>query len=217
MEALQSHPDVRAGFEELGSRRGEGAAAQLEFARSFFVGKGAEGAAAVGFKTKLQDVLDPDAFTHVLRECGAYVLLLQRRNVVKAVVSWFRSELVNRATGDWNVYRAGDVPPPIEIDTAEFVDRIGRYEEARRRLQQYALELERPTLMLYYEDLLADESSMLASVCGFLGVGAVPLKGGTVKATPDDLRAAVANLDELRDAAGSRYRPMFEAAPAPGL
>ena len=209
MEALDAHPQIDAGLEELGSRREEGAEAQIEFARTFLTAPRTPPVAAAGFKTKLQDVLDRDSLAALLRDIRAHVILLQRRNVVKAVVSWFRSEVVNRTTGDWNVYRSADRPASVTIDPAEFAQRLRTYEEARADLQRYALSLERPTLMLYYEDLLDDPASTLGCACGFLGVAAVPVEGRAVKATPDDLRLAVTNLVELEETAGPRYRALF--------
>lgn len=216
MEALAAHPAIEAGFEELGSRREEGAAAQLRFAREFFGREVAAPVAALGFKTKLQDVLDPEAFASLLRDVRANVVLLQRRNVVKAVVSWFRSEQVHASTGDWNVYSEAHRPPRMTIEPEEFVTRLRLYEEAREKLQEFALSLERPTLMLYYEDLIGDEAGTLNAVCGFLGVPPHPLRGKALKATPDDLRDAVTNVEELRHAAGGRYLAMFDEVPASG-
>jgi hypothetical protein len=214
MEALGAHPEIEAGFEELGSRRQLGPDGQIDFARGFFMRERPATVAAAGFKTKLQDVLDKDRFADLLREVGARAVLLQRRNTVKAVVSWFRSELVNEATGDWNVYRPEQRPPPVELDPAEFAARLARYEKARSALQEYALALERPALLLYYEDLLIDPSGTLDAACGFLGVRPAPVRGNAVKATPDDLRAAVSNFEELRERAGGRYHAMFDEAPA---
>ena len=212
MEGLGSHPQVEAGFEELGSRREEGPAGQLAFARAFLTEPRSPPVAAVGFKTKLGDVLDRDGFAALIRETGACSIVLQRRNVVKAVVSWFRSEAVNRATGDWNVYAGSDRPAPSRIDPDEFERRLERYEGARAALQRYALGLERPTLMLYYEDLLADPDALWGSACGFLGITPMSLAGRAVKATPDDLYQAVTNVDELKAVAGERYQGMFEPA-----
>jgi hypothetical protein len=210
MEALGSHPEIRAGFEELGSRRDGGAEAQLRFAREFFSDPDDATERAAGFKTKLQDVLDRERFASLLREVGAHAVLLQRRNVVKAVVSWFTSEVVNRATGDWNVYDDGAHPGVIEIDPQEFATRLRDYERARDELRQYAVGLERPTLLLYYEDLLAEHDATFAMTLGFLGVSPMAVRGRSVKATPDDLRRAVTNLAELREVAGPGYHHMFD-------
>ena len=215
VEALASHPDVEAGFEELASRHDLGAAGQLEFARAFLTAP-RDRAGAVGFKTKLRDVLDREGFATLLRELDAHVISLQRRNVVKAVVSWFRSEAVNSATGDWNVYDDRDRPPAVTPDPAEFAGRVAAYEAARKELQLFTLGLERPTLMLYYEDLLADPGSVLDAACGFLRVERMSLQGHAVKATPDDLRLAVTNIEELKAALDPRYGPMFDHAASGG-
>ena len=208
MEALGSHPRIEVGFEEFGSRVHQGAEEQLRFARSFFSDDARGG--AKGFKTKIRDIADPTGFASLMRDLRAHVIVLQRRNVVKSVVSWYRAEVVNSSTGDWNLYEGQARPAPISIDPARFTNRLRQYEEARERLQRFALELELTTLFLYYEDMLIDPNATFRVASTFLGVEPLELQGRSVKATSDDLREAISNFDELRAVAGDMYHPMFD-------
>ena len=208
MEALGSHPEIEVGFEELGRRRHLGAQEQLRFARSFFAP--GDDNRAKGFKTKFQDILDPGPFSSLLREVGARVILLQRRNVVKSVVSWHRAEVLHEKTGDWNLYEAGGRPGPIHIDSGRFLERLKEYESARERLQKYAVGLELPTLWLYYEDVVRDAPTTFQMATSFLGVAGLDVRGRSVKLTSDDLSDAVTNVDELRASVDDGYRQMFD-------
>ena len=84
-------------------------------------------------------------------------------------------------------------------------------EEAQRALREYVHALERPTLSLHYEDLIADENEFVRLALSFLGLPVRPVAGRSIKNTSDDLREIVLNLDELRGHfAGTRYAPMFD-------
>lgn len=213
VEALDSHPFVVAGFEELHTvrKRGGSASDQLECARDFLAPRPAATYHAIGFKTKLHDVLDRGGFRALLGELDARVIVLQRRNAIKWVVSWFNSERLFGLTGDWNLYSSDGRLPPFELDLAMFEERLHEFREGGRFLAEYVHELERPSLWLYYEDLLVDEERALELAQTFLGVEPMRLRGRALKNTPDDLRAIVSNFDELRARyAGTRYEPMFD-------
>jgi hypothetical protein len=71
--------------------------------------------------------------------------------------------------------------------------------------------LGRPTLQLYYEDMLRDETAFMGRVFDFLNVTPRAVKGKTLKNTSDDLREAVPNFDVLRARyIGTRYEAMFD-------
>jgi LPS sulfotransferase NodH len=208
-EALGSHPEVHAWFEELSVE--ETAAGQLESARAMLAAPPDASCRAFGFKAKLVDLFDPDAFAEVLREAHARVIALHRRNLVKWTVSWFTSDRLNETTGDWNLYREHDRLPPLEIDLDLFRERLAYVEAAAQRLRDFVAELELPTLTLHYEDLLADAAEFLRLAQAFLGVEPRPLAGRSIKNTPEDLAEVVLNVAELRaQYAGTRYEAMFD-------
>jgi LPS sulfotransferase NodH len=215
---LAAHPDVQAVYERFAVLRqqGQNAQQQLEWARGFFTPPLFSRHAAVGFKTKLVDVLDPAGFAGLLQEKRCRVIQMQRRNRVKAVISRINAKRLHDRSGNWNLYQESDRQPPAAVDLAEFAEFLREREEADAELETYAGRLALPTLKLVYEDLLTDRASSIRRVFEFLRVRWLPVEGKTLKNTSDDLREAVLNFDELRTAyAGTAYEPMFDEVLAP--
>jgi hypothetical protein len=79
------------------------------------------------------------------------------------------------------------------------------------QMEAYVNRLGRPTLRLYYEDLLAGQEDFLRGLFEFLEVDQYPVKGGTLKITSDDLREVILNFDELRGRyVGTQYEHLFD-------
>jgi LPS sulfotransferase NodH len=209
-EALDSHPNVRCEMERLVSLRRSGAGAQMEWIQGYLRG-GAECPSAIGFKTKLDDVLNPSALAELLKRNGVQIILLTRVNVVKLVVSWFNCERIFERTGDWNQYPPTAALEPFEIDVKKFHRRLGLVLHGKARLESYARSLELPLMPISYEEILTNREKTICRVCDFLGVEPMALKGQCVKATNDDLRRVVANFDALhRRYEGTHYQRMLE-------
>jgi len=211
--ALKSHPQILALTEKLDAMRKEGksGAEQLEWCRSFLTPPLVGGHRAIGFKTKLHDVLDPDGFAGLLRTRRCKIIQLQRRNAVKAVVSTLNARRQFEVSGNWNLLNEKTRLPAFEVDPGEFQALLAQREEWDRDLEAYAGQLQLPTLQLWYEDLLADEGGFVDRAVTFLTGRSRSLQGGTLKNTGDDLRTAVLNFDELRRKyAGTRYETMFD-------
>jgi hypothetical protein len=84
-----------------------------------------------------------------------------------------------------------------------------------QRLRDYVQRLDRPALELSYEDLAERHDETLDRALSFLGVPPRPCRGRTLKATRDDLRAVIANFEELRGCvAGTEYEAMLLDADA---
>jgi LPS sulfotransferase NodH len=210
---LASHPEIAMKWEWLGGKDG---GTQLRAVRRFFTRSPHAQYPAVGFKTKLGDVKDLEGFARLLREMGARIIAMQRRNNVKQVVSRVNAERINDATGYWNLWNEEDRLPPATIDVVEFSKRLENVEEQKRGLESYVKRLELPTLWLDYEDLLVDQRATLERVFSFLGVRFEPVQGGSIKNTSNDLREAVSNFDELRSRyVGTPYEQMFDEVLVP--
>ena len=187
------------------------ASAQLEAVQSLFFPDGPVNYDVVGFKTKTKDILDRDGFTDLLKESNVRVILLQRRNRIKLLVSLINAVRLNAVTGDWNLYDESDRQPMLHIDVAEFDKWLKKTELANQDLNSYVHELELPTLNLFYEDVLTDSTAAFTRICSFLGVADEPVNGKCKKNTSDDLRNAIANFDELRESyTGTKYLEMFD-------
>jgi hypothetical protein len=209
-EALDSHPQVRCEVERLVPLRGQGSAAQLEWVDRYFHSS-CNGAAAVGFKTKLEDIVEPIAFADLLCQLQADLILLSRNNVVKMVVSWFNCERLFGSTGHWNLYPPGETLSPLELDAEKFDRRLRLVMQGKSRLADYVGQLPLRQLSLCYEDLLIDPHGVLAKTCQWLGVSALGLRGQCLKATNDDLRKAILNFDELyAKYIGTDFQPMLD-------
>jgi LPS sulfotransferase NodH len=214
IESLHEQPGVYAEkefFAELRSKN-KGPQDQLDWARGYFTPLEGDRYRAIGFKAKLQDILSPTGLADLLIEFDARVVLLRRRNRVKLVVSLLNAMRLNDATGEWNLYDAGERPAAFRVDLDTFRDWLRKIEAANRRLVDYVEGTKLPLLSIDYEDLLVDERSTMSAVCEFLGVAYDPSRRGTcIKNTDDDLSRVVLNLDEVRsEFSGSRYEPMFD-------
>jgi LPS sulfotransferase NodH len=168
------------------------------------------GCSAVGFKTKLADVMDRDGFVRMLGERQVHIIHLQRRNTVKLTVSLLNAMRLNELTGDWNLYRASDRPTKLRVDLDDFDHWLKNSERLSEDEAAFVSRLRLPTLNAYYEDVLSDEAESLQEIMGFLGVDFEPVRGDAMKVTSNDLRDAVENFDELLGRyRGTSYEPMF--------
>ena len=212
IESLNSHPDIYATKEPLSTMREEGkdANTQLQWIREFLGSRPPKGR-VVGFKTKIKDVLAPDKFAELLEELQVKIVLLQRRNRIKLLVSLFRGVQLNSETRNWNLYKEEERIVPVHIDVELFQNWLGNVEKTNQELVRFVEKLPLPKLSLYYEAILLNDQEIFQRVCSFLGVKFQTLQGGCIKHTSDDLREAVANFEELRSAyVGTRYEQMFD-------
>jgi LPS sulfotransferase NodH len=217
---LAGHREIRAVYERFSVMRqkGQNAAEQLAWARSFLTPPWIGRMAACGFKTKLVDILDPIGMAALLRERNCRVIQMRRRNHVKAVVSRINARRLHEASGNWNLYREEDRMPPLEIDPQEFDAFLQERMQAEQALQAYVDHLGLSSLTLCYEELLRSREASLRQVLTFLRVRPMSLDGRTLKHTSDDLRQVVLNFDDLRRRySGTAYGPMFDEVLTPGV
>ncbi|HZJ25704.1 MAG TPA: hypothetical protein VFF40_01600 [Acidimicrobiia bacterium] len=211
VSALDGHPDVEAKGERLDPLRAAGAPAQLAWTRRYLRGPIVNRHRAVGFKTKLRDVLDTDGFARLLDEFDARVVLLDRRNDVKHVVSRVTARRLRDTTGRWNRYGDEAAAAPVEIDPADFDARLRAVVAEKASIAEFVAGLDRPSLHVDYEDLLATPDATFGRVLDFLDVRRRPIRGATEKHTSDDLRDVLVNFEALRAGYdGTRYAAMFD-------
>jgi LPS sulfotransferase NodH len=211
---LNSHPNMRARPEELVKikQRGEGAQEQIDWVLRSLEAPPNSPLQAVGFKTKLRDVIDRDAFTSALHDRRARILHLERQNLVKLAVSSINAARLAKSTGKYNLLKDTDRLPAAPIDVDELRTNITRRAEWQDMLRAYLESIELPILHLTYEGLLAGETRTLGRVFSFLDVPSAPVSSPILKNTPDDLRQAVSNFDELRSHfVGTPFEAMFDS------
>ena len=213
VSALDAHPDVEAKGERLDPLRAEGAEAQLAWTRRYLRGRILDPHRAIGFKTKLRDVLDRDAFADLLRDLSVRIILLDRRNDVKHVVSRITARELKDTTGRWNRYAGDDAggAGAVRVDVDDFDTRLRAVVAEKDTIVDYVATLRLPSLHVDYEDLLAAPDPTFERVLDFLGVRVTAMAGATVKNTSDDLRDVIENFDEVRTRyVGTPYEAMFD-------
>ena len=210
---LAAHPHILAHREQFAQLRqgGKDAAEQLAWARDFWTPPMIGPYAALGFKTKTTDILDPGGFARLVEEKRCKVIHLHRQNAVKGAISTIRARDLHAASGNWNLLKESDRRPPVAVDPDDLQQHIELHEQWDTELQDYVNSLGRPTLELTYEDLLRDKAAFMARVFEFINVAPQPVEGKTHKNTSDDLREAVTNLDALQARyIGTPYYAMFD-------
>ena len=210
---LMTHPEVAAVYEQFAVLRQKGSTGkeQLDWARDFYTPPLIGRHSAIGFKTKLVDVLDLDGFTKLLKQRQCYVIQMHRKNHVKAVVSRINAKRLHDSTGLWNLYKESDRLPPAEIDFETFDQYLKERMEADKQLGEYVQSLNLPTYKMIYEELLVNKDALLTELFKFLRVKPMLLEGKTLKHTKDNLREVVLNFGELRSRyVGTPYEAMFD-------
>jgi len=215
---LQSHPEILANYEKFAVIKDKGGTAneQLAWLNSFYIPPLFGRSGAIGFKTKLVDVLDMDRFTRLLREKQVKIIHMQRQNRIKAVVSRINARRLYEATGAWNLYQESDRRPPMTVDIQEFHSFVKEREEADQQLEEYVKEIRLPTLLVRYEDLQLDRDTVVRQALSFLNIPDRVLQAKPKKHTKDDLREVIVNFDELRASfLDTQYESMFDEVLAP--
>jgi len=165
---------------------------------------------AVGFKTKLKDVLDMEGFSQPLIKHHAKIIHLQRRNKVKLTVSKINAVRLNEATGDWNLYNESQRPEQINIDFEQFDSWLKDCEKRANTEAAFLSKMNLPMINIYYEDLFKENTDSLNKIMNFLGVEFENVQGDALKTTSNDLKEAIENFDELAARyKGTTYEAMF--------
>lgn len=209
---LQEHPAVEAGYEQFAvmKQKGQSAAEQLAWAKALWTPPLVGKKAALGFKTKLVDVLDIEGFRHLLHEKKVKIVYMYRRNRIKAVVSRINAKRLHEATGYWNLYNEADRRPPMHVDIAQFHQFVHEREEADAALAAFVQQLQLPSMQIQYEELQQNKEAVMQQLFEFLRVPPFALQGRTKKHTSDNLREVILNFDELQASfAGTPYFDMF--------
>jgi LPS sulfotransferase NodH len=210
---LSSHPEINVVYERFHviKQKGEGAQEQLKWADSFFSPHLIGRQKAVGFKTKLVDVIDPEGFAKILHEKQCHIIHMQRRNMVKATISKINARRLHENTGNWNLYNESDRLEPLLVDLKLFDELLHEREQRESEMLAYVNQLQLPKLNVCYEDLLVNRDGELGRIFEFLNVKWFPVESKTKKNTKDDLRDVMQNYDEVRaHYAGTRYEDMFD-------
>jgi hypothetical protein len=208
---LDNHPQVRVRREGLVARKKQGWDAQLTWSTEALTAPLIGRSRAVGFKTKLHDILEPDEFAGLLKSLDVKIILMHRENRVKAVVSHIRSSLLKQKTGDYNATSEQERLPAHEIGIDWFDKEMKMREERDSALEVFVDQLSLRTLRVSYEELLTDESRTMHKIYDFIDVPYLATESKYIKHTSDDLKDVLKNFSELRaHYAGTPYESMFD-------
>ncbi len=162
--------------------------------------------ACVGFKSKISDVADLSRFRDQLHEGNYRIIYLDRQNLVKRALSGINSRRLHAEHNIYNAVNTSQVQGPVEIDPRELLLKIENALASKAQIDTFIGNLKLAKLVLTYEQLLANESAFFRQLFQFLEVADAPVTGNIYKNTPDDLRLALINYDEVaRALAGSPY------------
>ncbi len=211
ISALNQHPLVEFSGEVIGPHAPGGMAAQRnalrEVAESTTTPVG-------GLKTKFHELVDPEDFADAIDELGATVIHSRRTNILKQAVSAVRikarAELMTQEldvkageaalTGNraWNVMSGDPALTAVALDPAAVRHEFQWISEQEHVITEW-LDRRYPRRETWaYEDLISNQPEYFAGVFHSVGLEAPPsLELGFSKHTPDDLAAAVPNLDEV--------------------
>lgn len=171
---------------------------------------------ALGFKTKIDDVVAPDELRAAIEKYRMRLVFLDRRNAVKMTVSWINSIRLHETHGIWNATSPTQLPGRIAIDVRAFHLMLAKAVAHRERCARFFDGVATAKLAMHYEDLLNDADGFLGRLLGFLGVDRDrrrigTAQGGFVKATSDRLADAIENFAELRESLkGTPYYEMCD-------
>lgn len=165
----------------------------------------AQGAQAVGFKLKFDELVRPQwsgIRGLVEADTGLRIVFLHRQDLLRRYLS---HQIVLRQTGITNVPAGGALPDiaPFVVDVEDCLRDIA---ETRARTHEFeAAFAAHPSMQLAYEELAADPQAACDRVFGFLGIAPVAVRVATERIVRAPPEALVLNYDELRaalDAAG---------------
>ena len=210
-EHLDSHPNIRAHMEILGPLKNDPPIAQLQRTRKTLMPPVIGRHGAVGFKTKLRILTDPDAFAELLKKLRVKIIYMQRRNKVKEALSEITSNILKQKIDNYNIYDESQRVGAIHVDLKDFDWTIRFREEMDGKLNSYVSNLQLPTLPVFYEDLLLDLKKELRRIFSFLSVPYKKTGSKMQKHTQDDLRQALSNYDEIKAYyTSTKYQNMFD-------
>jgi LPS sulfotransferase NodH len=156
------------------------------------------GIQAVGFKTKLKDVVNVAEFKALLEKHSVFVIYMWRENVVKQAFSRINARRLYNERGLWNLHEEHPPLPPMRVSIPQFEEALEHHIIHKKKLEEFIKELPLPVYRLRYEDLVGDEAKVVGEILRNLKVELRPLRSPLKKVTSDRLEAAFTNYQEIK-------------------
>lgn len=166
---------------------------------------------ACGFKFKFP--IQAQLFSEVTQELvmlrkSLRIITLGRRNVIKQAISYQNKMRILRSTRGGANFLQDSTPTseinfPFQIDVDSVIAKARELKSTEAvfldSINQIRTSDDTPHMKIDYEELLQDQSRVIKQLFEFLGVDpTVEISSHVHKATPDDLKVAIRNYDELR-------------------
>ena len=193
---------------------------QQKIIQNFWLGQvGNKNKLAIGFKTKLGDIIDQDLFFQQLHLHNPIIIINRRKNYVKQAISRARMLILLDQTtkkygqGHHSPKHQTDIVGKIHVD----VDWVYRFtQDFATRDQQLANLSDKvaDATTIFYEDFAHNPAIATSKLSKILGMELdVADFNTTLKNTPADLTKAIANFAELEARlANTKYSPMLYSA-----
>jgi len=154
---------------------------------------------ASGFKYKYpyQVEVHPGAWSYLLeRRDTIRVIGLTRKNLLKIAIS--RQNLIKmaRAYGKHNITKGDEKADKLEVDTSILIEYMEHVAVNIKGITE-VLDWFDNTITIHYEDILYSERQTTKQILDFLEVDDLDLQSGFKKFTPDGLRDAIANYEDV--------------------
>jgi LPS sulfotransferase NodH len=205
---LNSHPAVYADGEVFSSLNGK----TVDDVLAGEFGKYLPYIKAVGFKIFYYHPQDDDSglvWDRLDAMEDLRVIHLKRRNILRTLLS----RKIAGATKVWGITKDAE-RGAIDERRVQFTEGELRegFEQTRDWEREFAQRFEsKPSITLYYEDLLADRRKEFKRLTGLLGVKASEPKTLLVRQNPEKLHDLILNYDELKAAfAETEWTAFFE-------
>jgi len=205
MSKLTSHPDIFAVSEPFAHHNLNTHEEQVSWMQTFYSNSKKRKFEALGFRTKIEHQADLDQFISLINNENIICFSLQRRNLVKKAISRINAVELYKETNDYNRKSKDFKQTSYEIKPNKLKKEIEICEQEKQITNQFIEKLNNVTI-LYYEQILLDESSFFERIIRTLGIEPKELKTTVFKNTGDDLSKSLRNFIEVKDSLqGTKY------------
>jgi hypothetical protein len=168
---------------------------------------------AIGFKLMLSHCRARSHIWPVVKKWNIKVLLVQRRNSLKTLVS-------REAASNSGVYHVSEslrrgssvsswTPRKVILDLPSLVQKLDSIAAEHTEWKRLIGDL--PTLEVVYEDYIDDTTAGNSAILNFLGLPLAPLSSDLKKVNPDNLREVIGNYEDVAATLrGTRYESQLE-------
>ena len=197
MSKLNSHEDIFAVSEPFPHHNLNTHEEQMAWMEEYYSNSRKRKFKALGFRTKIEHQANGEAFVDYVNRNNIICFSLQRRNLVKKAISRITAVQLYNETQDYNRKSKDFEKRATEIRPNKLLKEIEICEKQRRITNEFLQDLLDVTV-IYYEQILMDESHFFNRIIDKLGLDRQELVTSVFKNTSDDLSKSVVNFEEIK-------------------